>query len=235
MSQMVKLKYGESVSFDPGGGVGVVYQTQMAARVVNTAFVKDVEVHYIQPDGSWAESPLTWQNNFGAYDLFALAQSSFATTHFAIRYTAAGVTYWDNNNEANYSVSEIAPNTINGNITLVSAKAVQGGPVQSSAQGSIYVRNLSYHKRVGIRVSADGWKSFTDVDATYGGLVSIAEGLSQIETWNFATPMFDFPGYGFGSFLFAAYYNDLDTGQWYWDSGLGDNYTLSWLDGGAVE
>src|ERR1044071_3344939 len=102
--QPVRLKYGESETFSPGGGLTGVNVTKMIAKVKNIGFAKDVALVYKQSDGSWAEKPLAWQKNFGNYDIFARGDNTFATTEFAIRFSIAGQTFWDNNNGGNYHV-----------------------------------------------------------------------------------------------------------------------------------
>lgn len=104
--QPVRLKYAESDSFSPGGGITGVNNTQMTAKVKNIAFAKDVAVHYAQPDGTWVERALIWQKNFGAYDAFSRSDNTFVTTQFVIRYSVDGQTFWDNNFGQDYTLSK---------------------------------------------------------------------------------------------------------------------------------
>jgi len=229
----VTLKYAESDNFAPGGGVTGVNNTLVAAKVQNLAFAKDVALHYAQPDGTWAEKPLDWRADFGNYDLFQLKDSSFVTNQFVVRYTVDGQTFWDNNHGANYSISETQPNTVGGHVALNVATARRGTEAgggfvftTSWVEGEIYVFNLSFNKRVGIRLTADGWATSQDTDAFYSGPVSVAEGQSQVERWSFKTPEFNLDE-STPNFQFAIYYNDADTGQWFWDNNFGQNYILS--------
>lgn len=234
--QPVRLKYAESDSFSPGGGITGVNNTQISAKVKNIAFAKDVVLHYAQPDGTWVERPLTWQKNFGAYDTFSLSDSTFVTTEFVIRYAVDGQTFWDNNDGANYHVDEGRPNTVGGNVVLNKATARRGlqaggGFVFTTSwvEGKIFVKNLSFNKRVGIRLSANGWLSFQDTDASFNGTVAVAEGLSQVEMWNFKTPELNLDE-STPDFKFAVFYNNRDTGEWFWDNNFAQDYSLSKTD-----
>jgi hypothetical protein len=237
----IRLKYCESDTFSPGGGVTGVQNTVLSARVRNIAFEKDVAVRYKDLSGAWTERPLAWQQNFGAHDLFAAADHSFATTEFALRYAVADQEFWDNDGGANYRVDEIRPNTVGGQVALQKATARRGSQAgggfvftTSWVEGAILVKNLSFGKRVGIRLSTNGWATFEDTLASFAGAVSVAEGISVVETWSFKTPELNLDQSG-SEFVFAVFYNDLDTGQWFWDNALGEDYRLSKVDGASVE
>ncbi len=229
----VRLKYAESESFSPGGGIGSVDDTGVSVKVKNIAFAKDVGFVCALSDGTWIDEAMAWQKSFGNYDLFSFSDSSITTNEFAVRYTVDGQTFWDNNNGANYRVDEINPNTVGGNVVLNAATARQGSEsgggfvfTTSWVEGNIYVKNLSFNKRVGIRLSSNGWASFLDTNATFGGTVPVAEGSSQVEMWTFKTPEFNLDA-THPDFNFAIFYNDLDTGEWFWDDNFGQSYTLS--------
>ena len=233
----IRLKYVESDSFSPGGGVTGVKNTHVTAKVQDLAFAKDVALHYAQSDGTWAETSLGFQNHFGDYELYQLADSTVVINQFVLRYTVAGQTYWDNNNGANYAVSETQPNTVGGNVVLNTATAHRGTEAgggfvftTSWVEGEIYVKNLSFNKRVGIRLTTNGWAASRDTDAMFSGKAVVAEGLSQVERWTFKTPEFNLDE-STPDFQFAIYYNDIDNGQFFWDNNFGQNYTLSKADG----
>jgi hypothetical protein len=96
----------------------------------------------------------------------------------------------------------------------------------SWVEGEIYVKNLSFNKKVGIRLTTNGWGMSRDTDASFSGPVSVAEGLSQVERWTFKTPEFNLDT-STPDFQFAIYHNNEDTGQWFWDNNFDQNYTLS--------
>jgi Carbohydrate/starch-binding module (family 21) len=234
--QPIRLKYAESDNFSPGGGLTGVNNTQITAKIKNVAFAKDVALHYAQDDGTWVETPLTWQKNFGSYDVFGRSDSTFVTTQFVIRYTVNGQTFWDNNDGANYHIDESRPNTVGGNVVLNKATAHRGSQggggfvfTTSWVEGEIFVKNLSFNKRVGIRLSTNGWTSFQDTHASFNGNVAVAIGLSQVEIWKFKTPELNLDE-SRPDFKFAVFYNNLDTGEWFWDNNLGQDYTLGKTD-----
>jgi hypothetical protein len=237
----VRLKYIESANFSPGGGITGVNNTKITAKVKNIAFAKDVVIHYAQSDGSWVQRPLGWQKNFLDYDLFALTDNSFITTEFVVRYTVNGETFWDNNDGANYHVDSMRPNTVGGIVILNKATARRGSQAgggfvftTSWVEGEIFVKNLSFQKQVGIRLSADGGATFHDTNASFNGNVPVAVGLSQVEIWKFKTPELNLDQ-STANFQLAVFYNNLDTGEWFWDNNFDQDYTLSKTDLATIE
>lgn len=237
----VRLKYAESDNFSPGGGITGVNNTKITAKIKNIAFAKDVAIHYAQPDGAWVQRPLSWQKTLTGYDLFTRSDNTFSTTEFVIRYTVSAQTFWDNNGGANYHVDSGRPNTIGGNVILNKATARRGSQAgggfvftTSWVEGEIFVKNLSFQKRVGIRLSANEWATFQDSDASFNGNVSVAVGLSQVEIWKFKTPELNLDQ-STPTFRFAIFYNNLATGDWFWDNNFGQDYTLSKTDFASIE
>lgn len=237
----VRLKYVESVNFSPGGGVTGVNETGVTVKVKNIAFAKDVGFVCALSDGTWVDKAMKWQKWFGNYDLFSFSDSTFVTNQFAIRYTADGQTFWDNNNGMDYRIDELQPNTVGGNVVLNVATARQGSEAgggfvftTSWVEGNIFVRNLSFNKRVGIRLSSNGWANFLDTNANFDVAVPVAEGLSEVERWKFKTPEFNLDE-THPDFNFAIFYNNLDTGEWFWDDNFGQSYTLSKIDSSTDE
>jgi Carbohydrate/starch-binding module (family 21) len=233
MNEAVRLKYGESETFSPGGGVTGVEITKANVKVANIAFQKDVALHYQKADGSWAERSLTFQNNFGDYDLFTANFNDLVTTQFVIRYSANGRTFWDNNNSANYQIDSGRPNVVGNNVVLNKAVARRGTEAgggfvftTSWVEGEIYVNNLSFNKNVGILLTANGWKNFQDTNASFGGVISVATGLSEVEVWKFKTPELNLDE-STPDFRFAVFYNKPITGEWFWDNNFGQDYKLS--------
>jgi hypothetical protein len=228
--QPVRLKYGLSETFSPGGGVSVT-NTEISAKVKNIAFQKDAAIHYAQSDGTWTEKPLIWKKNFGDYDLFSRADDTFATSQFVIRYSVPGETFWDNNDGLNYRLDDNYPNTIGRNVLLNKATARQeweGSPAVAGSwvEGEILVKNLSFNKRVGIRLSVNGGQTFYDTTAAFSSTVPVYLGISEVELWEFQTQNLTIDQSA-PYFRFAIYYNNLDTGEWFWDNNFGRDYTLS--------
>jgi len=234
--QFVRLKYSESVTFSPGGGITGVMVSRFDVKVKNLAPEKEVAVRYAQSNGVFAEKLLGWQKNFGDYDLFSLSDNTFNTTQFAVRYATTGQTFWDNNNGSDYHVDDSHPNTVGGSVVLNKALARRGTEAgggfvftTSWVEGEILVKNLSFNKRVGIRLTANNWGTFQDTLATFNGTFPVAEGLSEVEIWKFKTPEFNLDE-STPVFRFAIFYHNLDTGEFFWDNNCGQDYTLSKAD-----
>jgi Carbohydrate/starch-binding module (family 21) len=183
-----------------------------------------------------AEKPLTWQRNFAAYDIFTRNANTFVITDFVIRYSVDGQTFWDNNDGPNYRIDGGRPNTVGGNVVLNKATARRGSQAgggfvftMSWVEEEIFVKNLSFNKRVGIRLTTNGWITFQDTDPAFNGNVPVAVGVSQVEVWKFKSPELNLDQSS-PDFMFATFYNNLDTGQWLWDNNFGTDYTLSKTD-----
>src|SRR5689334_4227394 len=114
----IRLKYIESDTFSPGGGITGVNNTVVTAKVDNLAFGKDVALHYRQPNGTWSETALFWEKNYADYDTFSRSDNTVFTSEFVLRYSVDGQTFWDNNNGLNYHIDEVRPNTVGGNVVL---------------------------------------------------------------------------------------------------------------------
>jgi|SRR3954447_4255564 hypothetical protein len=222
---LVALK---SASLTLGGGSGTPLYSGLNVwvKVKNIAHVKDVQMRYRgQFSSIWKDARLTWKDAYGSYDLFALEPAlDFGSTpfvEFAIEYAAGGETSWDNNYFANYSLSPYASALTTGiNVMLSSANLVFGGTPGSSyvtgIQGEIFVNNLSYEKKVGIRHSSDGWISYLDIDGIYNRSLG-----GSLESWIFGR---DTSPSGFDRGEFAVYYLNRETGRYYWDNNFGQNY-----------
>ena len=237
MLQLVRLKYGESETFSPGGGITGVEIAKASVKVANIAFQKDVALHYRQPNGTWTERALNWQSNSGDYDLFGGNFSDIVTTEFVIRYAAGGQTFWDNNDSTNYHVDSGQPNVVGERSVVLNQATARRGTeagggfvfTTSWTEGEIYVQNRSFNKRVGIRLTANNWATFLDTDATFSGTVTVATGTSEVEIWKFKTGEFNLDE-STPDFRFAIYYQDIDSGEWFWDNNFGRDYTLSKAD-----
>src|SRR6266446_2626920 len=88
---------------------------------------------------------------------------------------------------------------------------------------------LTNSPHVGIRLSADNWATFQDTNSSFSGTVPVATGSSQVEVWKFKTPEFNLDE-STPYFHFAIFYNNLDTGEWFWDNNFGQDYTLNKAD-----
>jgi hypothetical protein len=229
-NEFVRLK---SASLSLVDGAGELHSyLHVWVKVKNLAYAKDVQIHYRgQNDTLWQDRPLAWKGSFGNYDVFALEPTpDFGATpsvEFAIKFVAGGVTYWDNNNLANYSLAPPASALTGGNVTLNFANLVFGGTPGSSyvtgIAGEILVNNVSSHKIVGIRHSSAGWTSSVDIDATFSQSV----GGGSLERWIFGQ---DLSPEAFGRGEFAVYCQNGETGQYFWDDNFSQNYDMRYRE-----
>jgi hypothetical protein len=145
------------------------------------------------------------------------------TNEFVVSYTVGGRTYWDNNAFRNYAVPNFR-SAVGGRVMLRRARLTGFASFQTTVSGTIYVENLSFRKRVGIRLLPFGGSSWVDVDARYAGIASEGSNvaLGPVERWDYTSPIFNTGGYAL-----AAYYNNLDTAEWYWDNNFGQDYRTS--------
>ncbi|PAA86918.1 hypothetical protein BOX15_Mlig027561g1 [Macrostomum lignano] len=86
-----------------------------------------------------------------------------------------------------------------------------------TAKGSVSVKNISFKKRVFVRVSFDQWASYRDFDATYA---SSQDSRQDSFVFSFPCPADLERGFEF-CVCFEA------EGQAFWDSNLGANYKVS--------
>ncbi|WP_211361792.1 hypothetical protein [Pseudonocardia cypriaca] len=203
-------------------------------KVANLGYSKQVGLR-MNLSGTWRDECLSWSRNFGDYDLFDRRDAPF-TYELAVRYQVNGQEHWDNNGGSNYALrqSGVGGNTVGGNVALENATVRGGRGSDAYIEGEVWVNRLAYHKYVGIRLSADSGITWQDIAATYDR--PITESLYEttlpgVEAWRFRTGMNGIQG---GRFHFAAFYNDLSNGQWYWDSNFGRNYQMNKTPGSSL-
>lgn len=232
----VKLKYAiaQSVEVD---GVNITY-TYVKVKVQNLAEPKTVEILYKDSAGDWVTAPIDLSSNYGDYHVFEALNAPY-TAEFAIRYTVDGIDYWDSNYGANYKLVTNNDNIIGANVIL--NKATVKTDINSGTlwlEGEIYVKRLSFNKRIGIIFSGDDGRSWTETNATYQGVE--IEGAYDtifnpaIEVWKFKTPAQNYPVEP-DYFRLAVYYKNDETGEAYWDNNFGQDYKISKASGSTIE
>ncbi len=232
----VKLKYAiaQSVEID---GVHIAY-TYIKVKVQNLEAPKTVEILYKNPAGLWLTAPIDLASNYGDYDVFESINAPYAP-EFAIRYTVDGVDYWDSNYGNNYKLISNNDNTIGANLIL--NKATVKTDINSGSlclEGEIYVKKISFNKRIGIVFSGDDGKSWSEINASYQGVE--IEGAYDtifnpaIEVWKFKTPEQNYPVEP-DYFRLAVYYKNDETGEAYWDNNFGQDYKVSKASGATIE
>lgn len=218
--------------------------TTIRVKVQNIAYEKSVTMHYRGADGDWHDHTLAFLGHYGNYDVFGGDGTTPLTEEFAIRYEVPGQEHWDNNGGSNYTIGTFA-GAVGGNVMLREATArigheSGGGFVFTTSwfEGEIYVQNLSFHKQVGVRYSADGGETWHNVDGSYVGPVrAVAADVDGVEIWRFRTPTLNYNAAA-DTFRFAVYYEigdeGPDQGTRYWDNNFGQDYFLSKIDGTTI-
>jgi hypothetical protein len=202
------------------GGTSASY-TYVRVKVSNLAFNKQVTLHY-RDVATWRDFALPWTANYGRYDVFSSPQAPY-TEAFTVSYTVGNQTYWDNNNYSDYTLPNLH-SAVGGHVMLRRASFALASSSQSIMFGTVYVHYLSFNKRVGVRMAPQFSSNWIDVGARY--VAAADEGspvnLGQVERWDYSTP----PINNSGGYQVAAYYQNLDTGEWHWDNNFGQNYTV---------
>lgn len=110
------------------------------------------------------------------------------------------------------------------NVCIESARVCDG--VHVTVCGSVRVRNLDFHKTVHIRYTMNGWKTFTDLQATY--VQGSCDGFSD----RFQFVLYA-PAISSGQRLELAV-RFLCKGQQFWDNNTGSNYCFDCLALGST-
>ena len=242
----VRLKYAISQFSDAITGVNLK-NIYAKVKVKKFGIQSNVLFFYKKNDGIWDAEPLILEANYGDYDIYS-TKNIPVTEEFAIKYTVDSLSYWDNNNGNNYHLlTNRVNNLIGGKVVLNKAIAKtdpEGGEIENKTnwlEGEIYIcRKNSYSKRVGIKISADNGNSWQEVDATYeypvseGSYIDVAQGELEVELWTFKTPAYNYnPDATF--FKLAVYYQNLETGEFYWDNNFQQDYKISKIYGSSIE
>ena len=214
----VRLEYATAQDFS--SGAASFRGSYVRVKASNLAFEKSVRLHY-RVDSTWQDFELPWIAGYGTYDVFSSVGPYM--NEFVISYTVDGRTYWDNNGFRNYAVPNFY-NAVGGHVMHRRARLAVFASFQGNVSGVIYVENLSYNKRVGIRLLPAGESTWLDVEASYVGLANEESNVSlgPVEQWEYGSPIFNTH-----TFMLAAYYENLETGEWYWDNNFGRNYAIS--------
>jgi hypothetical protein len=239
-SVRLKVAYGEVYAVS-----GMTFDwTTIGVSVKNIAFQKSVIMHYKDPAaGTWKDHPLTFSGHYENYDVFSSANAP-ATQEFVIKYAVPGEEHWDKNGVTNYHIGTFV-GVVGGNVMLKKATShigheAGGGFTFTTSwfDGEIFVRNLSFNKRVGVHYTADGGATWNDVDGSYAGKVqAVANIVDSVEIWKFKTPTLNLVNPE--TFRFAIYYKLMDPGpnfgQQYWDNNFSQDYFVGKVDSTMIQ
>jgi hypothetical protein len=196
-------------------------RTSLRVKVKNLAVEKRVRVRCRSGSG-WQDFELPCTSHYGGYDVFSGTVPR--AEEFAISCSVDGAVYWDNNGFRNYRVPVWA-NAIGGKVSLRRAQLRSLSAHHRWVQGEVYADNLSYEKRVGIRLLPGGVSPWIDVAGSYDGVAGEGGGgpwvAGPVERWKFTSPVFVA-----NDCRFAAFHQDLDSGEVYWDNNFAQDYSL---------
>lgn len=236
----LKVAFGENYAVS---GMTVSW-THIRAKVKNIDYNKNVIFHYKDSDGNWKDHPLEFLAHYGNYDVFTGIGTAPVTNEFAIKYIVPGQEHWDNNQSQNYKIGTHS-GAVGGNVMLKEATARIGREsgagytvTTSWLEGLIYVQNLAYEKKVGVRYSADGGTNWENVEASFAGKAQAAAGtVDSVEIWRFKTPTLSLSSPD--HFKFAVFYERRDPGpnlgKIFWDNNFGQDYQLIKREGVKIE
>ncbi|MCP3140896.1 carbohydrate-binding protein [Pyxidicoccus xibeiensis] len=198
-------------------------------------YAKQVTLVYTTDGSQWSETAAGY---FGAapsgYESWSFTQDvpAGAEARFALRYTVAGQTFWDNNGGGDYRVGGAsAPEFLLGSRAVKLDTAVLG-PSRSGffVTGYLVLKNLAYAKNVVTLSSSDNWATVQEFSAVYREAVP-GSGGSQ-ERWLFSIPVYPQGSPTVPTVRFAIRYT-VD-GVTYWDNNLGWQYSLSYPNGNTI-
>ena len=186
---------------------------------------------YVKTDGSASEQEVTIHYYEGRYAEWTDAEAEYFTTlsdgsklwkadiwqygannndsyKYCIKYVADGRTYWDNNHGSNYKNEPLGTAAVT--VNRVNSIFSKDRPQTVTA----VLQNYAYHKNVFVRVTNDGWNSYTDIPMSYSE--TNADGT---ENWTAPVTM---TAKSYKDFEFCVCYQV--NGREYWANNFGENY-----------
>lgn len=208
---------------------------RIEARVANLAYHKQVYVRMKRWDGQWMDVALVYRRPGGAgYEIWSTADGSTAidpptnTTYnpeFVLKYVANGVTYWANNDGANYKQGSDTGSVLYGrNVYAGSSYAASVPSRNGIVSGVLTTRSLGSPDSIAVVYSTDDWATTRTASATspfwywYGAY----SGASNPNVYGFKEWIYELNIGAATSFQYAVKYTF--NGQTYWDNNFGNNY-----------
>jgi hypothetical protein len=220
--------YARSASGAIGGGFARGY-----IEVENIAYHKEVVVHYNESGGpDWHTVGATYVGpSSGNREVWRFETPDYphpprlATDfRFAIRYTVAGQTFWDNNVGRDYRIG-IGPRPVYPRVALPGASVdlIQAEAAGGQLVADIAVKNIAYNKKVQVVYTVDDWATYKVQSAGYRtsswGCLDYQDA-QVLEQWRLTTPI---PG-GAQRVKMAISYTV--NGVTHWDNNQKADYTV---------
>lgn len=214
---MLFYAYGD---YFPTGTGSYHYSANYKILVDNIAYEKLVGVWGRNSiTEAWGFFPGSYSESLPGNKEIWLLNSGTTIDQFVVKYEVNGDTYWDNNNWNNYALQPTGDTKMIGNPNVI----LGGAHISNNKLNvTIGVKNLAYHKEVGIVYTTNGWATFHTAYASYdkSHLPSDHYGQIQAESWKLKISIGTAR-----SAEFAIFYNV--NGQTYWDNNFGRNYSVS--------
>jgi hypothetical protein len=231
------------------GSAVLIGTVEGEVEVENLSSTKSVVVHYTLDNVNWQDVNAYYRKSTGNNrEIWAFSVELFETDYvyypasksirFAVKMTANGQTFWDNNGGADYRVSTRGSDQIYSLVAL-GKKAVR---LEHGHYGSVYpagtvldlevaVKNLGYAKEVNVVYTTDKWLTTKVAKGFFAKIYDAKQ-----EKWVISTVISAYnPGSSDNSYAteveFALAYKV--NGITYWDNNNGQNYLVT--AGGDVE
>lgn len=173
---------------------GEGYAATGYVEVENIAYAKNVTIHYSFDGVTWNDCAAeyykpTWGNyeawKFQTPGTISSPHRGTAEIRFAIKYEVDGQTYWDNNNQQNYSVAAGYNVTNRYDFGVGGVADFYSYRYNNTIHGALQLKDLGYQKDVKVIYTTNNWETTNEVSATYG---STFEKNDYVQIW-----YYDFP------------------------------------------
>ncbi|MFP2912012.1 hypothetical protein ACLESD_44720 [Pyxidicoccus sp. 3LFB2] len=206
-----------------------------AVEVKNLAYAKQVTLVFTTDGMQWNETAAGYTAAAGnGYESWSFTQDvpTGAEVRFALRYTTAGQTFWDNNGGNDYRVGgATAPEFLLGSQTVkLDTALLQPSRSGFFVTGFVVLKNLAYAKDVATVSSTDNWATAQEYGAIYREAQPGSGG--GLERWLITIPVYTNGSTTVPTVRFAIRYT-VD-GVTYWDNNSGANYSISYPDNNTL-
>ncbi|MFT3770789.1 MAG: carbohydrate-binding protein [Minicystis sp.] len=213
----VKLVAARSSNCPPVSGCYRDTYLRGTVEVKNLGYAKTIDLVYKDVySGQWQSAPAAYVGPSSSGKELWSFDFSAAAAELAVSYTVNGQTYWDNNGGGNYVFT---PYVLDAILTYpkIAEPVGERAPEQTSVNGRILVKNLSYTKVIRAVYTDDGWATAKEAYASYDYTVP-----SGVEAWFFSLPV---AASAPSSAIEIAFEYTFDGGV-DWDNNYGHNYRI---------
>ncbi|MDE6233655.1 MAG: hypothetical protein K2M60_09975 [Lachnospiraceae bacterium] len=177
----------------------------------NSAYRKDVFVHYNAGNGIWEnqQAGFVTKTDYDTKEIWAATvTTSDPNAEYTIKYVGDGKVYWDNNNGKNYNKTDIL-----GVANIAVIRPYRQDPANYKITAA--VKNIGFAKEVKVKYTTDNWANSKWADLSY-------EGPSDGKNYEYWSVTLNLNESDMSGFQFCVSYTV--NGQTYWDSNFGRNF-----------